>query len=52
MAKEIINEDFDVPEHFKEEEEDTGVEIEVVDDTPKKTEDEPGLSLMLTTKTK
>lgn len=34
MAKEIINEDFDVPEHFKEEEEDTGVEIEVVDDTP------------------
>ena len=33
MAREIINEDFEMPEHLKDEE-DTGVEIEVVDDTP------------------
>lgn len=34
MAKEIINEDFEIPEHLQAEAEDQGVEIEVVDDTP------------------
>ena len=34
MAKEIINEDFEIPEHLKAEAEEQGFEIEVVDDTP------------------
>jgi len=34
MAKEIINEEFEIPEHLQEEAEDQGFEIEVVDDTP------------------
>ena len=34
MAKEIINEDFEIPEHLLNEAEEQGVEIEVVDDTP------------------
>ena len=34
MAKEIINEEFEIPEHLQAEAEDQGFEIEVVDDTP------------------
>ena len=34
MAKEIINEEFEFPDHLKAEAEDQGFEIEVVDDTP------------------
>lgn len=34
MAKEIINEEFEIPEHLQEEAEEQGYEIEVVDDTP------------------
>lgn len=34
MAKEIINEDFELPEHLLNEAEEQGFEIEVVDDTP------------------
>lgn len=34
MAKEIINEDFEIPAHLQEEAEEQGFEIEVVDDTP------------------
>lgn len=34
MAKEIINEEFEIPAHLQEEAEDQGFEIEVVDDTP------------------
>lgn len=34
MAKEIINEEFEIPEHLQNEAEDQGFEIEVVDDTP------------------
>ena len=44
MAKEIINEDFDVPEHFKDDEDDVGVEIEIVDDTPEEDRGRPSLS--------
>lgn len=34
MAKEIINEEFEIPEHLQEQDEDGGIEIEVIDDTP------------------
>ena len=34
MAKEIINEDFEIPAHLQNEAEEQGFEIEVVDDTP------------------
>lgn len=34
MAKEIINEDFEIPEHLKDDWEDSGLEVEVIDDTP------------------
>ena len=34
MAKEIINEEFELPEHLKAEAEEQGFEIEVIDDTP------------------
>ena len=34
MAKEIINEEFELPEHLQAEAEEQGFEIEVIDDTP------------------
>lgn len=34
MAKEIINEEFELPEHLQEPSDTTDVEIEIVDDTP------------------
>lgn len=34
MSKEIINEEFEIPEHLKDNEQDSGIEVEVIDDTP------------------
>lgn len=34
MAREIINEEFDIPEHLQEQTEEADIEIEVIDDTP------------------